>query len=278
MNLKSADIFGSWVSQALSSLSSATSGAWARDAAFIDPGLSAAGANDGAIKVEPKDTIDVGETVLNVAKRTTLFFVNQTNQPVMVEKFAVNGDGNVTTEVTADDCSKQTSIGPLSRCSVEISVTPTSAGPWGVDALMTHNGAGRIAQAKLTGKTTGSTAANEKKETGLALSTKEVSPVNFGDVEVGSGKAVRSALMVNDSTEPITILSIDVIEADNGLQRLEQGCAVDMELKPGESCPVTLVWTPNDPGQISTDLIIRHSGRLGFAVIPIRGNAKGAGL
>jgi hypothetical protein len=51
-----------------------------------------------------------------------------------------------------------------------------------------------------------------------------------------------------------------------------------MELKPGESCPVTLVWTPTDHGQISTDLIIRHSGRLGFAVIPIRGNAKGDSL
>jgi hypothetical protein len=51
-----------------------------------------------------------------------------------------------------------------------------------------------------------------------------------------------------------------------------------MELRPGESCPVTLVWTPENNGQISTDLIIRHSGRLGFAVIPIRGNAKGGSL
>jgi hypothetical protein len=81
--------------------------------------------------------------------------------------------------------------------------------------------------------------------------------------------------MVNDSPDTITLYSIDVIEASNGLQKLDQGCAVDMELKPGESCPVTLIWTPTDPGQISTDLIIRHSGRLGFAVIPIRGVAKG---
>jgi len=247
----------------------------ARDAAFLDPGSSNTGAGSEAIKVEPKNEIDTGESILSVARRTSVFYVNQTNQPIQVEKVTVNGDGNVTAEITNDDCSKQGAIPPQSRCSVEISVTPSTPGNWSVDALMTHNGAGRIARAKLTGKTSGATAKDDKKDTGLALSTKEASPVTFGEVDVGA-KAVRSALMVNDSAEPITLYAIDVIEAENGLQRLDQGCAVDMELKPGESCPVTLVWTPNTAGQISTDLIIRHSGRLGFAVIPIRGNSKGA--
>ncbi len=248
---------------------------YARDAAFMDPGASTIGAGDEAIKVDPKGDIDTGESVLNVARRTTLFFVNQTNLPVKVEKVSVNSDGNVVAEVSNDDCSKQGTIPALSRCSVEISVTPNSPGPWSVEALLTHDGTGRIARAKLTGKTSGSTAATERKDTGLALSTKDIAPVTFGDVDVGSGKAVRSALMINDSPDTITLYSIDVIEASNGLQRLDQGCAVDMELKPGESCPVTLVWTPTEHGQISTDLIIRHSGRLGFAVVPIRGNAVG---
>lgn len=247
----------------------------ARDAAFMDPAATNNNPGGGAISVEPKGDIDTGESILNVARRTTVFFVNQTSLPVQVEKMTVNGDGNVAAEITSDDCTKQGSIPPQSRCSVEVAVTPSSPGTWSVDVLMTHNGAGRIARSKLTGKTTGSTASNERKDTGLALNTKEASPVSFGDVEVGA-KSVRSALMVNDSPDNITLYSIDVIEAENGLQRLDQGCAVDMELKPGESCPVTLVWTPTGSGQISTDLIIRHSGRLGFAVIPIRGSAKGA--
>lgn len=248
--------------------------AQARDAAFLDPGIGATGASDEAIKVEPKGDIDTGESILNVARHTTVFFVNQTGKPILVEKVSVNSDGNVAAEIANDDCSKQGSIPAQSRCSVEVSVTPSTPGGWSVDILLTHDGAGRIARSKLTGKTTGSTATTERKDTGLALSNKESAPVSFGDVEVGA-KAVRSALMVNDSPEPITLYAIDVIEASNGLQRLEQGCAVDMELKPGESCPVTLIWTPTSNGQVSTDLIIRHSGRLGFAVIPIRGNAKG---
>lgn len=246
----------------------------ARDAAFLEPSASGAGANDEAVKVEPKGDIDTGESILNVARRTTIFFVNQTNQPVQVEKVAANSDGNVVAEIANNDCIKQATIPAQSRCSVEVSVTPSTPGTWSVDILMTHSGAGRIARSKLTGKTLGTTATTERKDTGLALSTKDISPVSFGDVEVGA-KAVRSALMVNDSPETITLYAIDVIEAENGLQRLEQGCAIDMELKPGESCPVTLVWTPVNGGQVSTDLIIRHSGRLGFAVIPIRGNAKG---
>lgn len=253
----------------------ASQGFAARDAAFLNPG--AGGNTDQAIKVEPKNDIDTGESVLGISRRTTLFFVNQTTQPIKIEKLAVNGDSNVTVETTNDDCSKQGSIAGLSRCTVELSVTPSSAGPWSVDVLLTHTGAGRIARARVTGKTAGTAAAVEKKDTGLTLNAKESNPVNFGDVEAGN-KAVRSALMINDSPETISIYSIDVIESDKNLQRLEQGCAVDMELKPGESCPVTMVWTPEDRGQISTDLIIRHSGRLGFAVIPIRGTAKGEKL
>lgn len=250
---------------------------FARDAAFLDPGAgSSAGTGDDAVKVEPKGDIDIGNSVLNVSRHANLFFVNQSGGPVKVEKVTVNGDGNVANEIVTDDCSKQGTIPPGSRCSVEISLTPSSPGPWTAEVLLTHDGAGRIARAKLTGKTTG-VITGEKKDMGLALNTKESTPVSFGDVDVDSGKVVRSALMVNDSAEPITLYSIDVIEASNGLQRLDQGCAVDMELKPGESCPVTLVWTPSNPGQISTDLIIRHSGRLGFAVIPIRGVAKGEG-
>lgn len=251
--------------------------AFARDAAFVTPGATStatASATEGAVRVEPKNEIDLGETILNVARRTTLFFVNQSGAQIQIEKISLNNDGNVSAEITADDCSKQGTLAPTVRCSVEISVTPNTPGAWSVEALMTHNGSGRIARAKLTGKTTGSTS-SEKKDSGLSLSAKDTKPVEFGAVEIGRGKIVRSALMVNDSPDPITLYSIDVIEADNGLQTLNQGCAVDMELKPGESCPVTLVWTPSNEGLISTDLIIRHSGRLGFAVIPIRGAAKG---
>jgi hypothetical protein len=201
-------------------------------------------------------------------------FSNQYGAAVRVEKVTVNGDANVTGEISANDCLKQGSIEPGSRCSVEVSVTPSSPGSWNVDVLMTHNGAGRITRAKLTGKTAGSSV-TETKGSGLALSAKEAKPVDFGDVSIGSGKVVRSALMVNDSAEAITLYSIDVIEADNGLQRLEQGCAVDMELPPGASCPVTLLWMPKNNGPVSTDLIIRHSGKMGFAVVPVRGMAKG---
>ncbi|MDR3448559.1 MAG: choice-of-anchor D domain-containing protein, partial [Alphaproteobacteria bacterium] len=249
----------------------AAGNAEARDAAFIDPGSM--GNGEEAIKVDPKPDIDMGETALNVAKRTSVFFVNQTNVPVKLEKITVNGDSNVTAEITANDCMKQGTIAAGNRCSVEISVTPTSPGTWSVDVQLTHNGAGRLTRAHVTGKTSGS-GANDHKETGLSVSSRDIKPVDFGDVDIGSGKIVRSTLMVNDSAEAITLYAIDVIEADNGLQRLDQGCAVDMELAPGASCPVTLLWVPTQAGPISTDLIIRHSGRLGFAVIPIRGVAK----
>ena len=131
------------------SLSTMIAGAaFARDAAFLDPGAANAGMGDEAVKVDPKAEIDIGDTVLNVAKRTSIFFVNETNMAVKIEKIASTTTFNVTAEASADDCMKQGSIAPLSRCSVEISTTPTSPGAWSVDVLMTHNGAGRITRAR----------------------------------------------------------------------------------------------------------------------------------
>jgi hypothetical protein len=248
--------------------------AFARDASFLNPGASGIGIGEEAVKVDPKADIEVGETAINVEKRATIFFVNQTNAPIKIEKIALSSDSLVTAEETANDCTKQGIIAPLSRCSVEVSVTPSGSGTWSVDVLMTHDGAGRITRARLFGKTSGS-GSSENKVTGLSVSSKEIKPVDFGSVNVNGGKVVRSTLMVNDSPDPIKIYSIDVIEADNGLQQLKDGCAVDMELAPGASCPVTLLWEPKEALPISTDLIIRHSGKLGFSVIPIRGEAKG---
>lgn len=246
----------------------------ARDAAFMAPGATRGGTvqSDQAIAIEPKADVDAGDTPLNVGRRATFFFVNQSNVPVNVESVAANGDSNVKAEIVGDDCSKEKTIPAGSRCAVTVDTTPSGSGSWTAEILMTHNAAGRIARARVMGKTAASSLT--KSEMGLALSTKDVKPVDFGDVEPGTGKAVRTALMVNDSNEIISILSIEVIAPENGLARLEQGCAVDMDLKMGESCPVTLMWNPEHKGSVSTDLIIRHTGRLGFAVIPIRGIAK----
>jgi hypothetical protein len=262
---------------ALAALLIATNAAWAREAAFMNPnttstskGLTAA----DAVTVEPKTDNELGDSVVNVSRRLALFFSNQTSMPVEVENMSLTSDSNVNGSIVTDDCSKEGKISPNSRCSVVLSLTPTSGGPWSAELLMTHKGSGRIARAKISGKATGDNPNDRNKDTGLTLSTKEVQPVNFGEVELGASKAVKSTLVVNDSAEPITILSIDLIAADNGLAKMEQGCSVDMDLKPGESCPITLSWQPTAKGTIFTDLIVRHSGKMGFVVVPVRGNAK----
>src|ERR1700749_1225138 len=78
----------------------------AREAAFMEPSTGGA-AGDDAVKVEPKNEIDIGETNVNMARRVTIFFSNATNVPVQVVKVNANSDANVLAEVTNDDCSKQ---------------------------------------------------------------------------------------------------------------------------------------------------------------------------
>ncbi|NCC02721.1 MAG: hypothetical protein EOM37_01540 [Proteobacteria bacterium] len=245
----------------------------ARDAAFVSPSAgSASGASPDSLKVEPKNEVDVGETPVNLGRRATFFFINQTGQVINIEKISANGDSNVKAEIVGDDCSRTKAIPIASRCSVTVEATPTGSGSWSAELLVTHDAPDRIARVRIIGKTGGNQ--KERRDLGLSLSTKDIKPIDFGEVEVGTDKAVRTALMVNDSNENISILSVEVIAPENGLERLDQGCLPDMDLKVGESCPVTLMWQPEARGMISTDLIIRHTGQLGFAVIPIRGKAK----
>lgn len=248
----------------------------ARDASFLSPGASLVKGSQEAVGIEPKSDIELGETPLNTGRRTTVFFVNLSSMPVEITSILATGDANVRAEIVADDCTTQGNIAVGSRCSVSVEATPLSPGFWAAELVMTHKGAGRLARAKISGKTGGS-ASMEKRELGLEMSVKDIKPVDFGEVDATGDKAVRTALMINDSNENVKILSIEVIAAENGLKRLDQGCLIDAELKPGESCPVTLVWTPENRGAISTDLILRHTGKRGFTVIPVRGKAEGAG-
>ncbi|MBI1274018.1 MAG: hypothetical protein GC131_08040 [Alphaproteobacteria bacterium] len=254
------------------------SAAFARDASFIEPGTSVGkGATNEALVAEPKE-VDTGESVVGVARRITLFFSNQSNTGVTIRDMTVNGDGNVTTEITSDDCKKVGKIPAFTRCAVVMSITPSSPGPWTVEILVTHDGLGRIARATVNGMTLGERKESQEKKMGLALNNQKTDPIDFGEVEIGVGKPVRSALIYNDSNEDITIISIDLIAASNGLARLNQGCEVDMTLRPGESCPITLQWTPFRRNTISTDLIVRHSGRVGFMVVQVRGKTTGEAM
>jgi hypothetical protein len=84
-------------------------------------------------------------------------------------------------------------------------------------------------------------------------------------------------LIENDSTAPLIISSIDLIASDReGLSVRKTGCREGDELKPGESCPITVLWQPSEHGNIATDLIVRHSGNLGFVIVPIRGQGTKA--
>ncbi|HBM91288.1 MAG TPA: hypothetical protein DD400_05390 [Rhodospirillaceae bacterium] len=243
----------------------------ARDASFLSPSGGGKAVGE-AITVEPKGDINLGETAIKIGRRTTVFFVNNSPNPVKLINITASGDDNVRADIVLDDCTKQGTIAAGNRCSVSVETTPLAPGAWTAEVMLTHKGSGRLARAKLIGKTGGSVS-KEQKEAGLELSSKNIVPVDFGEVEVGIDRAVRTALMVNDSNEIIKILSIEVIAPENGLLRLDQGCLPEEELKSGASCPVTLVWTPEIKGIVSTDLIIRHSGKRGFAVIPIRGKA-----
>ena len=249
-------------------------GVLARDAAFVEPGtLSSKGGTAEGLIADPK-TFDAGESSVGVARRVSMFFVNTGGAPITISEVTTTGDGNVAVQHEDSDCKANGKLAAFSRCSISLSVTAISSGAWSVEVLAMHDGPGRIARAVVSGRA----AADAKSVTrgeGLNLSSRDMKPIDFGDVDTAGAAAVRTALMVNDSPDILTIKAIDLIAVDSGLELLTTGCAVDQELKPDSSCPLTLKWHPTGKGSIATDLIMRHSGKVGFTVIPVRGRAIG---
>jgi hypothetical protein len=254
--------------------------AWAqRNASFLDPasGGGPAKSEKGGPAVSARSLVadpsqtDAGETLVNVARRVTVFFFNGFGMPVQLTQLTLNADGNVRSKVLTDDCRVIQTLPPQDRCSIVMEIVPSSPGPWSVELLMNHSGQGRIARAEVTGTTLGKT---DEKAQGLAISKKIAAALDFGQVRANEESVARTMLIENDSTEPLKISSIDLITRDDqGLNLRPVGCEEGDELQPGESCPLTVMWEPEYRGNIATDLIVRHSGGLGFVVVPIRGVA-----
>ncbi|MGE3770897.1 MAG: choice-of-anchor D domain-containing protein [Bdellovibrionales bacterium] len=252
--------------------------ALAREASFVQPGTGGDGRKTDEIVSATPNNADVGETIIGVTKRITIFFNNNGGRPVVVGGVQITGDGNIRAELIDNDCEKVGTVPGGERCSVGVQVTPNSPGPWAAEILMTHDAPGRVTQAAVFGMTAGEVG-NTGQQPGLSLlgSSKE-QLVDFGDVDIGFGRAVRTVLLVNDSPNPLTVESLDLVAADRGLALMEGGgCQKGLEIAAGSSCPVTVMWQPMGRGDVSTDLIIRHTGPVGFAVIPVRGRAVGQG-
>lgn len=250
--------------------------AQARNASFMNPNTALSHGGDGksansatTVVADPAQT-DAGETLVNIARRITVFFYNGFRVPVVINDLTLNADGNVRSKILSDDCKALKNLPVQDRCSVAVEVVPTSPGPWSVELLLNHSGQGRIARAEVTGSTLGK--ADEKAE-GLAISKKIATPLDFGEVRVDEEKATRTMLVENDSNQDLTIAKIDLISKDEGLGLRESGCKQGDNLKPGGSCPITIIWEPKARGNIATDLIVNHNGSLGFIVVPIRGKA-----
>ncbi len=251
--------------------------AQSRNASFMNPSAGQR-AGDGkggsqlpvSVVADPAQ-VDAGETLVNVARRVTVFFYNGYRNPVTIADITMNADGNVRGKIVSDDCKTLKSLPVNDRCSVAVEVTPNSPGPWTVELLLNHSGQGRITRAEIVGTTLGKT--GDKSE-GLAISKKIAQTLDFGSVNARAEKATRTMLIENDSNDQLVISTIDLIAQEGeGLALRGTGCKEGDKLKPGESCPITVMWAPASRGNLATDLIVRHNGSLGFVVVPIRGAA-----
>lgn len=243
-----------------------------REASFVQPGAGAGRGMDTneVISATPR-TLNLGDTLVGITKRVQLYFTNYGTTEATISNISINADSNVRTDIASNDCVKVGKLKPNDQCSVGIEITPISGGSWSGEVTVVHDAAGRVSRAMLSGKTGGDVGNGTQPGLSLVGANKEQT-IDFG--EVAGGPVVRSVLLANDSASTLKIQKLELVAAGRDLTLLpEGGCAEGGEVAPGSSCPVTVVWQPSGAGDVSTDLIIRHTGPMGFAVIPVRGKA-----
>ena len=163
-------------------------------------------------------------------------------------------------------------------CVASVTWEPKQRGPSTGTMIVRHNGATSISTIELTGEY--EPESSEMAEVfpqaipgkGLLVSSQE-------QVDFGSGVSQSSSItvsLVNAGDAPLTLSSIRMTNAENGVRTEQSGCYSGEVLAPLEACPLTLTWEPVRAGSIVDDIRISHTGARGILVLPLRGDAANA--
>lgn len=146
------------------------------------------------------------------------------------------------------------SLAASASCNVLVRFTPAVAGVDVAASLtLVSNEAGSPHTVSLTGR--GTTAAAP-----VLVWSPLISTLDYGNVAVGSPSAVQTATVSNQGPGGATISLINIVGADAAQFSVSPACAAGQVIYEGETCVLSLRFTPGLPGARTAQVQFASSG------------------
>ncbi len=233
--------------------------------AFDDPGTRAAGgssATTSGVGLEPtKPEVDGGEIAVGGTAQVVVLFRNTSAQPIKIGAINLYPSSTVTATVAMNDCAKEL-LNPGAECPIALTVSAFQTGPWRIEMLVRHSARAKIVTATVRGTVS---AGKDGEETAKSDIQPIPDKVDFGTLNMGK-PLVRSIMLRNITSNSIAIKDVTLQSSANSEYNLETNCE---KLATGQSCLISLTWSPQQKGPSEGFIVIQHDGPTGVTSIPV---------
>lgn len=233
--------------------------------AFDDPMVASATSGGALVAVEP--SVAVGNIALGSTAQAIVRFRNDGGQPITFGEINIYPSSNVSVSIGLNQCAEN----PLQfggECAIVLAVKALKAGDFQSQMLIQHSGRSKLITATVTGTVaTGDQAAGDQ-----AINEIQANPasLDFGSIEA-SRPSLRTIQLRNTTSDPIKINNIAFDSPQKDGFDIRSECE---ELAAGQSCLLSVTWSPLLPGPTSGFIVVDHSGTSQITNIPVQGEYK----
>lgn len=230
--------------------------------AFDDPMSTSAGSGGALVAVEP--SVAVGNVALGSTAQAIMRFRNDAGQPITFGEINIYPSSNVSVTIGMNQCTEA----PLQfggECAIVLAVKALKAGEFQAQMLIQHSGRSKL----ITAGVTGTVAAAETADGELSANEIQATPSSLDFTTITASRPVlRTVQLRNTTSDPLTINNVTFDSPQKNGFDVRSECN---ELAAGQSCLVSVVWSPLLPGPTSGFIVVDHSGTSKITNIPVSG-------
>ncbi|WP_172425043.1 choice-of-anchor D domain-containing protein [Vandammella animalimorsus] len=214
-----------------------------------------------AVQLTP-DPVNFGAVTVGGNAQQDVTVRNSGNAPLNLTQITAPAPFSVT---AGGSCAVGTPVAAGSTCTVRLRFTPASAGNAQELLRITHNGTPNVSELSLRGQGVNAAAPNAQ------LST---SALNFSGIALNSTSPAQTVTLTNNGSASLRLDAAPTVAAP--FQIAGGTCTANMDIAPGNSCTVNVVFKPTAVGPANGSLTIAHNAAGSPSTVTLRGVGQAA--
>lgn len=228
--------------------------------AFDDPGSGGASAGD-LVAVEKE--IDGGDIALGSSSQIVVLLRNDDIKPINIGDMNLYPSSNVSAATAENQCAAEP-LAPQAVCAVALSVKGLQSGKYRIEMLIRHEAKSRLLTVTVSGNVDASSNAAGERNSDLETMP---SDLDFSTLE-NSRPQVRSVVFRNITSQAINVSDVLIQANDSSGFSVSHNCDT---LESSQACYASVTWAPQQVGEATGVLIVKHDGPTGIASVLMEG-------